>query len=684
MSTYFDFFQKVSYFRFIPPVLPSSIIIKYREKIALFISITLKSDYDTNQIKLTLDSIVNNLKNVHETFGINIENILTIIQIDEIYEPSSIKFLFSESVILDANDVEYFCSVLKYKYKSEGLEETQPLDVLLVYKKDNTRVKMHRTFLEGFCNELRKKPSLFTKVPFFALFTTTGVILNPDNLASMFKALTYSDAAEPHLCSNQTIGVHGTLAVNNLSFCDYFTNIQMFEYNKLYTYDLNFKNLSGYVELSGEFFMLKVNDVVMNIISKYFENNKDELSSEYVFYSQLSYVLQSNAEGNNKFSIRYLPDCQATYNIGGFTFTEWMDYNTEVQKAQFLISFDFLKSSCRNFPSNIINFYHILLAFINFVFPGLFMFVLYTVYIQALGPENIEADYILLVVYSFVIIFTGFLSLIGSPKYLCGYYIGLYIIYFLFYMLFFVCSITAVYNLRTQEESTGYRFGIEAFISLITINITLSFIPQFININAFCQNLYLSVFYFLGFCNYTSVFLIFSIFNLYDHSVSKNKSKQVLVFILFLVFNCFFCFMIFFLFNRENRVQSILVLAIIGTFLHFFKIAGVIFNLVYYYLKEKKKCTRFKNELIKEIFITQFGTEEQKNLQFSGKNGLQRENLTDEADDKAKSSNDERQNSHKDFDEDIVLKKNSVSDRKNDSKSNINEIVLEIENDKDK
>jgi hypothetical protein len=592
----FDYFQKVSYFRFIPPMLPSSIILKYREKVALFVSITMRTDYDHITLKETLDSLASNFQQIHDSHGITTENILIIIQIEEIIEKDNITFLFQENLIIE--DIEYYCSELVYK--QEVLEKS--MNILLVYKKDNLKVKMDKLFLEGLCNELRKKPSLFNTVPFFALFLRTGIILNPDTITRMLNAMTYSYLSESHLCSNNVIGIRGAIQIEK-ALCNYFTNIHTFEINKLNQYDLHLKNISGYIELNEEFFMLKVNDKVMNIISNYFHHN--ELSSYYLFYSEISFELQKS-----DFSVKYLPDCQVIYKKSNMDFVEWMEFNTESQRSDFIMSSKFL-TSCNNYPWNIFNFYYIIMSLIKFIFPGLFIFILYTVYLEALGAENLVINYILLVTYSFVIIFTGFLVLIGGPKHLWGYYVGLYVIYSLFYLLFIVCSILAIHNLINKQDFTGYTFDSRAFATLIVVNVVLSLIPQFLYLNSFVRNIYYYLFYLLGACNYTSTFLICSIFNVFDNKKSKYKSKQVIVLITFLLLNCFMCFLIFFLYNRENRIQSIVVLSIVGTCLYFIKIVCVVVNFIHYYVIDKKKHL-IGNEHMKMTFISNFGTSEQK------------------------------------------------------------------------
>jgi hypothetical protein len=579
-------------------------LIKFKEKTPLYIAITVNcdSEVEIQKLRVTLKSIESNFTQLKSELGIHPENLLIFVFFENILEKKNIHYLFpglSDDQILLEEDSRrniFNFNTLFYDFTYNTGEQVlnDSLNIVCVFKKDVTQIETQKIFLMGLCSDLSKPLLIEGKASgaaYFSLFLDRGIILERTSITKMIYGLTYThkelSSENFSIIENQNFAVKGQLKAvrldtkqnegNNNNRSNFYSIVQEYNYFHTFTYDEPYNDSTSSCELDNRFCMFKIHSNTYNLISDYYsEIEKHEINS--ILNNKLLPLKIIHSQKNlTKLKTMYLPDCYAEFDNSNLKFTEMMEDCTDRTCSNFRVFFSIISSifTCGSCTSqkilyNLINTMKIFSTIVSFILPGLFLFVIYSIFFEAFGSINMKAAIFFTILYGFFILVTAFYSLIFStPRKDSFLFHILHYVFWVFYVIIILCSIVATDKIRVNDEIVrqdgmqGYRFNVPAITVIIIINFLFAITPLIINFKVFKGQIFNMFIYLLGgSSSYTSVFLVYSIFNSYKY---KNENTRAFLITIFLIFNILFGWLIFILDRRDQKVNSILGLAVIFT-----------------------------------------------------------------------------------------------------------------------
>jgi hypothetical protein len=578
---------------------------KFKEKTPLYISITVNcdSEVEIEKLRATLKSIEGNFTQLTSELGILPENLLIFILFENILEKKNIHYLFpglsDDQITLEEESRRqiFNCNTLFYDFSYKTGEQVlnDSLNIICVFKKNVSKIEAQKIFLMGLCPDL-SKPLVIegkaTGAAYFSLFLDRGIILERSALVKMIHGLTYThkdvNSENFSLIENENFAVKGQLRPVRLNLSgkeggkkkkgsNFYSLVQEYDYFHYFTYDEPYNSATSSCDLDNRFCMFKINSNTFNLLSDYYSEIRKEQIDSFYNNKLLPLKIIHSPKNLQKVKTMYLPDCYAEFDNSNLKFTEMMEDYTDRTSASLRVFFTLISSifTCRSCTSqkilnNLINIMKIFSTFISFILPGLFIFVIYTIFFEAFGSMNMKATFFFTILYAFFILVAAFYSLIFSnPRKDTFLFHILHYIFWIFYVFIILCSIVATDKVRVNDEIVrlegmlGYRFNVPAITLIILLNFLFAITPLILNFKVFKGQI-INMFAYLvgGSSSYTSLFLVYSIFNAYKN---KNANTRASLITIFLISNIFFGWLIFLLDRREQRVNSILGLAVIFT-----------------------------------------------------------------------------------------------------------------------
>jgi hypothetical protein len=600
----------------------------------IFISITIKNDSEQEISKLngTLKSIEENLPDL-KLIGITPQKILLFLFIENIFDNKNIHYLLpglsQDQISLEEESQRGLYSVnnLFYDFKSDD-KIKDCMNIICVFKKGMDVTEAQKVFFLGFCKELTEietnesqkilannkegNPIENSEKVSFGLLLLNGVKLSNLSIRKMIMGLTYSTTTFEENTNFAAVGnIRPECSGGFNSFQNLYSLTQEFEYTLNSAYDQSQKSLSSRNSTDNRFSMIKINKKTLQLISNYYLDNKSEndinrisFHNEY-FPHSIIYSLSSSETQ----TVIYLPDCGACIDNTGISFEDMMQDTTDRNRSSlqmfihlFFSTFSFKNCTFKKVIFSLLNFVELFSLVFYFFLPGLFNFVIYSIFFEAFGPQGQRATNFFTVIYTFFILVTSLYSLVtDKTNKLKGFFHVLHYIFFIMYLFIFFCSIAAVHFIRTKKDILdlrNYTFNAGAFAALIVINFVFGVTPMILNFSFFKSKILAAGCYLLGGAtSNSSLFVVFSIFNTYNiRKGAPNKEIKSAIFLtIFLIAYLVFGYFIFFLDTRTDRVRSVLGLSVIFTIYYGIRNSLIIFSFVRYYCSIKKK---FNSELV--------------------------------------------------------------------------------------
>ena len=242
---------------------------------------------------------------------------------------------------------------------------------------------------------------------------------------------------------------------------------------------------------------------------------------------------------------------------------------------------------------------------IEFIYPGLSLLVIYSVFIEAFGKAEFHSAVFLIMLYLIMYLAGGAISMTSKSSrenYFSNFYI--YVFMEIYYLLIIICSIVAMVNLSKENKLflEEYKFNKVACAILIILTFIVAIIPIILKVTFFTKNFVQMIFYlFLGAPSSTSSFLIAKIWKAPEASggsfVEEKKGITVLAFFLS---NLFFGCLCFFNYSTKLRANCVMGLSIAYLIYLFFKVLGIIFPVLFgaSIKEDKKKEEMIINEIV--------------------------------------------------------------------------------------
>ena len=275
--------------------------------------------------------------------------------------------------------------------------------------------------------------------------------------------------------------------------------------------------------------------------------------------------------------------------------------NNENKKINFISDKSNINS--RKFFINLLIIYNIFYSIILFLFPSLSILISYCVFTESFNPREKKIPVAMVIIYGLLLVLTGFFSIIGNPKQLKRFYFVLSFLFSFYYIFFIICSFISLNNIvYNRDFQTNYVLNFNFFGILLGLNILFLISPIFFNFKEFFQfkNLRCLLANFICIPNYTTVYLIYAIFNIFKikNKEDNSKNKNAFLLLFFFLSNVLISFICFALEFRKMKVNCIVTITIFCTVLNFIKSFFVIYNQISFHFHIRKNVDLTTNKIL--------------------------------------------------------------------------------------
>ena len=481
-------------------------------------------------------------------------------------------------------------------------------DFILLQKKyfiDNESINVHCIsklnyfsdveILKCFHSTIIKKLKIDNNI----IFTTTitaGIYLNSNSFNNLIQ-LSYNSK------NNHSIIIP---LIEEDKSDDIIGKIQKYERINYNIYNLNFYDMTASVPISSLFNTMTIDNKLYNCLERYYKNININMSIDFHDYN-LSLILYKN-NINIIYYNRLALGTIFSLDDGSNQINNYRDIWIRRYSGYIGNFFEIIRTfiDCNNFNffKKIFMFFQIIGIIAEFIFPSLSTIVIYTIFYEAFGEYDMRPSSFCTLIYLSLLICSGACSLISNKSQKTQ--LSFYIFYFfmeVYYLFILICSIIAIDNVRKNKKRDSYKFNTKAIICIIILTIIPAILPMIIKINLFTKNIVPMFLYLLLGASPSSSFLhMAKILNACDTCGGKNlKERKGITILMYLMFNLLIGSLAFFNYNRTKRVRTIMIFGIIYLIYNFFKIFGIVINLL---MNENKLKIPFNcNEEIKnELF----------------------------------------------------------------------------------
>ena len=573
---------------------PHAIICKYA------ICILLKEDNnkDSLLLKSTIDSIMSNYGDLTE-LGINPENIIIYVFVSK----NKLNKLIAEEDIKGKlkgeNKNKYLLS--HFKYKNDGRD----IKIEVVSKKNYmSNIESLKCFYLQIVNNLKNKNKiLITSV------ITAGVTITNSALYDLIQSCVIDNDNNNQKKSYDCVSVPCLGVDDSMETGDIFGKIIKYEQAHFNIYDMNYYKSTGIVPVLSLFNTMSIDQNLENVLLSFYTkidilDDSETQKIDYHDYNLGLFLYQ------NHINIKYLN----RQNLGTIHYRDFDYKYLLISKYSGYYSnfFDILKTLINfDLPTihKIFTLFQIIGMLIEFVYPGLSILVIYSIFIEAFDIQDKYPACFMTMLYIIMYLGSGVNSLISqkTKETLISSHVYYYFME-IYYLFIIVCSVPAMDNIKKKklfgekyDTEEFYKFNVAACACLIIFTFILGILPMIFRIDMIISNIVSMILYLiLGVPTSTSNLLIAKIWNAPGASggITVDDRKGITI-LFFLLSNLFFGFLSVYIYDRKTRANCVMGLAIFYLIYLFFKIIGIILALFESPDLSQKKSDEIQNILNK-------------------------------------------------------------------------------------
>ena len=557
---------------------PHAMICKY----AICILLKEDSNEDSKLLNMTLKGIISNLGDLGE-LGIKSENIFIYIFVNKIKQN---ELVTQESIINNLkqeNRNNYLLTHLKLK------NDGRDIKIEVVTKRNYmSEIESLKIFYCQIVNNIKNDRSIL-----ITSILTAGVTPTSSALYDLIQACLLNDNNDNKRTSNDCISIPA-LEIDEKMETEsenFFTKILRYEQTHFNIYDMSFYKSTGTVPILSLFNTMTIDRKLMATLYEFYGNcgfvGDNQLPKiDYHDYSLGLFLYQRH------FDIKYL-----NKQIFGTIYYKDFDYKyLWVSKySGYYSNFFGILNSFINFDLPILDkifiLFQIIGLLIEFIYPGLSILVIYSIFIEAFDVIDRYPAWFMTMLYIVMYLASGTSSLIGEKNkdtkitnFICYYFMEIY------YLFILACSVPAMDNIKKKKlfgekykyDNDIYKFNNAAAGCLITFTVVLAIIPMILRLDQITKNIVPMLLYLvLGAPMSTSYLLIAKIWNAPGASGGKNvDDRKGLTVLFYCLFNLFFGFLSVYIYDRKLRARCVMGLSIMYLIYLFFKVFGILLSLL--------------------------------------------------------------------------------------------------------
>ena len=528
------------------------------------ICILIKDDSYINNLLLekTLIGIKNNISSLEQTF-IEPSNILiclffNFIKNNEIFDEDDISTLKNEN--------DFILLSKKYFVKKETY-----IDVHCIAKKNYFYdVEILKLFYCLLIDKIRfKNKIIFTSV------IKVGIVPNIDILKTLIQ-LSYNSK------DNHNIIVP---LIEESDNDDLIYKIKKYERIHFNLYNMNFYDMTASVPIHSLLNVMTIDNNLFSDLNSFYNGININSSIDFHDYNLSLYLFKKNYKiiYYNSYAIAYIELSYFENNPIGDYQDSWIERYSGYYGNFFEIFKTFIDCNNFNIFKKIFMFFQIIGLLFEFIFPSLFILVIYSIFYEAFNTYDERPIAFCILLYIFILICSGASSLISKNSQKMQL-TNLFYYFFIevFYLFILICSVIAMDNVRKNKKLDSYKFNTAAITTIIILTFIPGILPLILKSALIFENIIPMLLYLLlGASPSSSFFYIAKILNASETCGGENiKERKGIIIIIYFLFNFFFGSLIFFNYNRKKRVETVMILAIIYLIYNFFKITAIIINLL--------------------------------------------------------------------------------------------------------
>ena len=528
------------------------------------ICILIKDDSYINNLLLekTLIGIKNNISSLEQTF-IEPSNILiclffNFIKNNEIFDEDDISTLKNEN--------DFILLSKKYFVKKETY-----IDVHCIAKKNYFYdVEILKLFYCLLIDKIRfKNKIIFTSV------IKVGIVPNIDILKTLIQ-LSYNSK------DNHNIIVP---LIEESDNDDLIYKIKKYERIHFNLYNMNFYDMTASVPIHSLLNVMTIDNNLFSDLNSFYNGININSSIDFHDYNLSLYLFKKNYKiiYYNSYAIAYIELSYFENNPIGDYQDSWIERYSGYYGNFFEIFKTFIDCNNFNIFKKIFMFFQIIGLLFEFIFPSLFILVIYSIFYEAFNTYDERPIAFCILLYIFILICSGASSLISKNSQKMQL-TNLFYYFFIevFYLFILICSVIAMDNVRKNKKLDSYKFNTAAITTIIILTFIPGILPLILKSALIFENIIPMLLYLLlGASPSSSFFYIAKILNASETCGGENiKERKGIIIIIYFLFNFFFGSLIFFNYNRKRRVETVMILAIIYLIYNFFKITAIIINLL--------------------------------------------------------------------------------------------------------
>ena len=561
------------------------------------ICILLKNDEPSSSelLKNTIEGIKNNFGDL-STLKIKVEDILIFVFVNQVTKDN----LVQKDIIKDNLNEENKHKFLKTPLKLNNDNRELKIDVISkkYYMSD---IEALRCFYYFIVKNLKKENQII-----ITSVMTAGVIPKKDGLKKLMQ-ISFSGKNYSSKKKRNNLEYNYAVVVPSLEVKDdknLFIKIAQYERFHFNLYDMNFYCRTATVPVCSLLNTMVIDDKLIKDLISFYSIIEINASIDYHDYNLGLYLFR------NLDKVYYFSD----ENLGQISYINFdlMDYQDNCINRfsgyygnffQIFNTFIF----CNNLPIDhkFYMFFQIIGIIIEFIYPGLSLLVIYSIFIEAFGQYEIYSAAFMTILYLIMYLGSGACSMISnSTREISLASFFFYIFMEVYYLFILVCSIPAMNNIKKGKNNliTEYKFNSAACACLIIFTFIIGIIPFFLKISQLTKNIVQMFMYlFLGAPSFTSNLLIAKLWRAPETSGGNfQEEKKGITIIFFFLSNLFFGCLGFFNYETKKRANCVMGLAIFYLIYLFFKIMGILFPLICAPKLDKENDKYIKQEISNE------------------------------------------------------------------------------------
>ena len=625
------------------------------------ICILLKDDQPSSSTLLqeTLIGIKMNLKGLKK-LNIESKDIMVFVFVNQIIKDHLIKKESIKEHLSNENKQKYLKTPLKYDL---GNSEELKIDIICkrYYMSD---VESLRCFYFYIVDSLKEDDKII-----ISSVITAGVAPNENGLKDLIE-ISFSGKNTNKKSKKNGLEYNYAVAVPALEVKDdnLYTKIAQYERVHFNIYSMNFYNKTAAVPVSSLLNAMFIDKKLLADLHSFYSITEINASIDYHDYNLGLFLHRS---GDKIFY--YSKESLGKISYINLDFNEYQDIWINKYSGYYGNFFAILQTFtfCNNpsIDSKFFMIFQIIGLIIEFIYPGLSLLVIYSVFIEAFGVTELYSAAFMTILYLIMYLGSGAcLLMVKKSKEIQMSNFFLYGFMEVYYLFILICSIPAMDNINKGKNISKevYKFNKGACAVLIIFTFIIAILPLILRASMLTQNIVQMLIYlFLGAPSSTSLFLLAKIWKAPETSGGKFiEEKKGITIIVFFLSNLFFGCLCFFNYNTKLRANCVMGLAIFYFIYLFFKVIAIIFALLSGPILSKKKDAKIKNELENPDANN---VEEPNDLKTSNANlkGSQNEEKLDDDDNNNNSNNNENSNNDGD--------NNNDDNNNNDGDDNNNE-----------